>query len=465
MLVFILFSFLLLAPALQGVWDFRTQFVFEAAVFLAGGFWLFRERLAGRLPGFLSDRKNLPLFCALAFSLLSSTLSPVRAMIAPEWWNFLAGACVLAFACSLTAAERQRTDLALRLAAWLMVLLSFYQAYNIFVRGTGESVYLIASLTNANALALFAVMLIPLAIVWKDLFLLSGLIIVLIGTMSMAVILGLLVGVGFYAVDNVKGVDFKKNRWLFAALDVVVVAGALQLKPDSAADRVLWWRSAFRMFADRPFLGFGQGAFAYLYPAFHHPDTARLASVYVHNYYLEFLAENGLLAFLAWNWVVFSRLWKIKGLKKYGLIAVLAHSVVDFGLAVPANFFVFCYILAETRRRRPAADPARAPGLVGGGRRAGAAAGRPRVGDFLQKIALERLHASAMKAYLAGDHAGAESDLSAAYKKEPGNPGIPYLLGQVRMRAGFETEDRAALFRAAVAFEGALALNASNGGA
>ena len=114
MLVFILFSFLLLAPALQGVWDFRTQFVLEAAVFLAGGFWLFSGRLSGppptefthgwaphsgspqgRLPALAAEKRNIPLFFAAFFSLLAAVLSPVHALVLPEWWTFAAGLFIL----------------------------------------------------------------------------------------------------------------------------------------------------------------------------------------------------------------------------------------------------------------------------------------------------------------------------------------------------------------------------------
>ncbi len=128
MLVFILCSILMLAPALQGVWDFRVQFVFEAAVFMTGGFWLFRESISGRPPAFLTDKTNIPLLCAAFFSLLSALLSPVRALVMPEWWTFAAGLCILVLGNSLKVRDLRLTDFALRISAWLIVLLSLYQA-------------------------------------------------------------------------------------------------------------------------------------------------------------------------------------------------------------------------------------------------------------------------------------------------------------------------------------------------
>lgn len=467
LLVLILFPFLLLAPVLQGIWGLGTQFLLEAAVFLTGGFWFLREIRAGRLPSFISDRGNIPLLFALIFSLLASRLSPVSALIAPEWWNFLTGIFILALASSLTTSERKSADLALRLAAWFIVLLSFYQGYVIVVNGVGDSTHLTASLTNANALALFAVMVLPLTVLWRDFFLLAALVVVLIWTMSVAAVLGLLVGACFYAADNVKRVDLKKNWWVFAVLGAVAAAAVSQLELRSVSDRLLWWGSALRMFSDRPLLGFGQGAFTYIYPAFHHPDAARLASIYAHNYYLEFLAENGLPAFLFWGWAVLARLKGIKGLKKYALIAVLAHSFADFGLAVPANFFIFCYLLAE-----PGGFAVRLPGSVVAFRSLGGWSGKTLAAAALgvllaahlsgvvsRKMSLDRLQGSAVKACAGGDYSAAEKFLVEASEIEPDNPLVPQMLGQVLLRAGLEKNNRPALFRAAVSFERALSLN------
>ena len=471
MLAYILFPLLLLAPVLQGVWDFRTQFIFEAAVILTGGFWLFREVVSGRPPAFLSDKRSIPLLCALGFSFLASRLSPVNALIAPEWWNFLTGIFILTLASALTPAERKKTDLALRLAAWFIVLLSFYQGYFIVIKNAAESTYLplaltrlTASLTNANVLALFIIMLIPLAAVWRDLFLLAALIIVLIGTMSVAAVLGLLVSACFYAADNVKIIDFKKNWWLFAVLAVVAAAAISLLELGSVSDRLLWWGSALRMFFDRPLLGFGQGAFTYVYPAFHHPDAARLAAIYVHNYYLEFLAENGLIASVFWGWAVVSRLKGIKGLKKYALIACLAHSFADFGLAMPAIFFIFCYLLSDPLQpAAPAVPPERKNAVAVAA--LGLACFMVLCGVFSSQRKLERLHSRALDALQGGDYSKAEAAYEEAGRLAPKNPIIPGLLGRIRIREGFEKKDKSLFFSAAADLERAVLLDPYNDGA
>jgi O-antigen ligase len=462
MLVFIFFTILLLAPVLQGVWDFRTQFVFEAAVFLAGGFWLLRENLAGRMPEFLSGKKNIPLLFAALFSLLSALLSPVRALVMPEWWTFAAGVFILAEAGSLEAGGRRRTDLALRVSTWFIALLGLYQAF-IF-----KSSDISASFSNPNALALFTLMLVPLAVMWKDFFLLGALLVVLVSTRSAAALLALLAAAGFYLHDDLKAAGREKYRpfmpALAAAAALLAVLAVVQLEPKSFLDRLGWWHAALRMFADRPLLGFGPGSFAYVYPAYHKAAAAGISTIYVHNYYLEFLAENGLLAFFFWGWAVARRLKETRGPIKYALIAVLAHSLADFGLAVPANFFIFCYLLGGAQPDCTPAAPASAKKTAAALAALGLACFCALGGVFLTQLKLERLHTEALASVFSGDYAAAEGRLEDAARLAPRNPMVPKLLGQIRMRAGFEKKDRPRLLRAAVALERTLLLNPYDAG-
>ena len=241
-----------------------------------------------------------------------------------------------------------------------------------------------------------------------------------------------------------------------------------QIEPRSFFDRLGWWRSALGMFADRPALGFGPGSFAYVYPAYHSPGTASVATIYVHNYYLEFLAENGAFAFFFWVWAAALRLKDIKGLKKYALIAALVHSVADFGLAVPANFFIFCYLLSEPdAREAPAAAPAARPDKQTAAVLAALclACFTALCGVFSSQLKLERLHVRALSAFYAGDYPRAEAALEAAARLAPENPLVPGLLGQVRMRAGSTGKDAGLLFPAAVDLERSIILYPYNPGA
>ena len=465
MLLFIVGSCLLLAPALQGVWDFRTQFLFESAIFLSGGLWLFRESLAGRVPAFLSDRKNLPLFFAAFCSLLAALLSPVRALVVPEWWTFAAGLFVLALSGSLSAVQMRGTDLALRCSAWFIALLGLYQAF--ILKSSGVP----ASLTNPNALALFTLMLLPAALMWGDYFLLSALAAVLIRTQSAAALFALLAAAVFYARDNMRQAGLKKAWPAILAFFAVGALAASQLDMSSLTDRLGWWRAALEMFSDRPALGFGAGAFAYIYPAYHAAHAGGVSTVYAHSYYLEFLAENGFFAFFFWLWAIAARLMAMRGLKKYAVIAALAHSCVDFGLAVPANLFIFCYLLGGSAAQGAPESPgqcgqgSKRPAAVWAAAAAALACFAVLCGVFSVQLKLERLRSRAMSAVSAGDYAGAERLIEEAARLALRNPLVPGLLGRLRMREGFERKDGASLFAAAADLERAVILNPYNAGA
>ena len=458
MLFFLFFSMLLLAPVLQGFWSFQTQFIFEAAVFLTGGLWLFKRILSSGLPQSLLEKKNLPLLGAAFFSLLGAVLSPVRTLVIADWWSFFFGLFILVIAGFLTTEQREKTDWALRLAAWLMAALSLYQAFIL------KSADISASLTNPNALALFTLMLIPMAFLWRDFLLLGALIIVLACTRSMAALLAILAVACFYAKDNIRKDGFRTNWPLFAVLACAAAFALWQIEPRSVLDRLLWWGAALKMFTDNPLLGFGQGAFAWLYPAYHHPAADGLSSVYVHNYFIEFLAENGILVFVCWFWAVFSRLKAIKDVRKYAVIAALVHSVADFGLAVPANFFIFCYILSGPQKENSAGiKPDRKPLMVLAALAVMILAQAP--GILLKQLRLEQMHDSALSAYSAGNYASAAKTLDTAATAAPQNPLIPRLQGQIWLKAGMAKKDRNMLFRSAVALERSLFLNPYDSGA
>ncbi|OGS28577.1 MAG: hypothetical protein A2218_05035 [Elusimicrobia bacterium RIFOXYA2_FULL_53_38] len=483
MLVFILSSLLLLAPALQGVWDFQTQFIFEAAVFLTGGLWLFSGGLAvrpfwggaprlfssaeqspGRVDAFLSEKRNMPLFLAAFFSLLAAVLSPVRALVVPEWWTFATGIFVIMLAGCLKAEERRWADLALRFSAWFIALLSLYQAFIL------KSSDISASLANPNSLALFTLLLLPMAMIWKDFFLMGALVISLVWTQSAAALLALLVAAGFYARDNMKAEGVRKNWPVLLLMSVVAALAFSQLEFRSLLDRLGWWHAALKMFAERPALGFGPGSFAYVYPAYHGYQSQGLSTTYVHNYYIEFLAENGFFAFAFWGWAVASRFKDVCGLKKYALIAALTHSLADFGLAVPANFFVFCYLLSGPESQVSyASEPDRASprGITKTWAAAAALAltcFAALCSVFSSQLKLESLRAGALTALLAGDYARAEVFLEDAARLAPRNPLVPRLLGQVRMRSGFDKNNTGGLFAAAADLERAVIMDPYNAG-
>jgi len=135
-------------------------------------------------------------------------------------------------------------------------------------------------------------------------------------------------------------------------------------------------RDAFRMFRNKPVLGWGLGAFPVVYPQFRSFYTNFFVNE-AHNDYLQLLCEMGLLGFgtTVWFLIVLYRqaLGKIRNWMSevsgavtlactLGFTGILVHSLFDFNLQIPANaalFYVLCTIAAappllqRSRKRKP----------------------------------------------------------------------------------------------------------------
>jgi O-antigen ligase len=353
MLAYVFSSVFVLAPLLQAVFDLSLQLAFQQAVLLVCLAWLFLEvRRSGGPPAGFGSKRLYPLWGAAAMSLLSLVLSPFRGQIFNEWGNYAAGLLIFVFAGFLGKEERETADRAVTAGAWLLFALSLLQA---FVLKNFDSR---PPLTNLNALALYAVMLIPLALQRRNWFLAAAMVILMAWTQSLGAALAALAAVGFYAADRLRRRQLRENALLFGALAALACLVIYQLQADSVAGRLTWWKSAWDMFLARPLAGFGCASYTWAQAGFQPAGAFREHAIYAHNYYLEFLSENGLPAALCWFWLLFSAVRSRAGLVKYSLIAALAHSFVDFGLSVPAVFWLFCYLLST-----PAAggEPVRVP--------------------------------------------------------------------------------------------------------
>ncbi|MDD5209247.1 MAG: O-antigen ligase family protein [Elusimicrobiales bacterium] len=353
MLSYIFIFVLGLSPALQAVFDLPLQLALQRAVLLGCLAWLFVGAYGAGLPRGLTEKRFYPLWAAAALSFISLLASPFRGYVFNEWGNYAAGLLIYFSASFLNKEERGRAEAAVAWGAWLVFAVCLLQAFafgNFIER---------PPLTNLNALALYAVMVIPLALDRKSWALAAAMVVLVVWTQSLGAVLAGLAAAGFYAASRLKGREFKENIWLLAGLAVVAVPVFYLLQADSVAGRLAWWRSAWEMFSLRPLAGFGHASFTWAQAAFQPEGAFREHAIYAHNYYLEFLAENGLPAALAWFWLLFSAARAKKGLLKYSVIAALVHSTVDFGLSVPANFWVFCLLLSSPSEEAGSRLPSR----------------------------------------------------------------------------------------------------------
>jgi len=126
-------------------------------------------------------------------------------------------------------------------------------------------------------------------------------------------------------------------------------------------NRVQIVRDGLKMIHVHPYLGFGMGTFATVYPQYR-GYVSHLVTNAAHNDYLQFLVETGWLGFAAGTAFVLlvfaiglARIRKggphrnLRTAALAGCLAILVHSAVDFNMQIPANaawFFVLAALAA-----------------------------------------------------------------------------------------------------------------------
>src|SRR5579863_4349528 len=124
---------------------------------------------------------------------------------------------------------------------------------------------------------------------------------------------------------------------------------------DPYAERRAFLQSAVAMTRDRPAFGFGLGNFENAYPAYALLDIDQIVN-HAHNDWAEWAADGGVpflsLMVCMGVWVIPKAVRSVWGV---GILAVLAHSTVDFPLqsaAIEIWVFAFMGVLAADRPRR-----------------------------------------------------------------------------------------------------------------
>lgn len=121
------------------------------------------------------------------------------------------------------------------------------------------------------------------------------------------------------------------------------------------------WRATWEMIKDNPIAGVGFGGYAVAIPKYH-VASGEVTPQEAHNDYLELLASGGLIGLAICIWLVISFLAAARRQMRNavafpflraarfgalaGLLAVGVHSLVDFGLHIPINAFLFTALLS-----------------------------------------------------------------------------------------------------------------------
>ena len=164
-------------------------------------------------------------------------------------------------------------------------------------------------------------------------------------------------------------------RWAAPLVGVAVLALAMVVGLDPILDRFLQaprhleagrlpiWRAGMAMVADQPLLGHGWGTFAGLFDAYR-PAPTGLTYHHAHNEYLQVAIEAGIPGLLLVGGLVVTFARRLTALLAsplrsrhrrlvvglgVGMVAVLLHSITDFGLRTPGiaiTFAVACAMFA-----------------------------------------------------------------------------------------------------------------------
>jgi len=188
---------------------------------------------------------------------------------------------------------------------------------------------------------------------------------------------GFLIGMCFMLLVLLNDSYFKHNRILVVLIGCIIITVFIILastpvierimtfaekeQEASLSSRIAIWGGILKMISDYPISGIGPGTFNIVFTQYQPPGIAAYYDM-AHNDYLHLTSEIGLplIAVIIWMVVAFYK----KGFKKLknpslfvrcitmgtmtGITAILAHSVTDFNMHIPANALLFTILVAVT---------------------------------------------------------------------------------------------------------------------
>lgn len=322
---------------LSGIWDIQLQIFFCSLVILIFSIVL--------IKGFLKKNIYIPynyfsLIFAVIFLVISYSFSPVRNLIAFEFSSFIISILLLIISLNI---NNKIIPLALKISYFLIFVSTSISLLNILLP---KAIFFKNAMTNPNTLAFASLLFMGITLENKNYILSFYLLIVLFLTKSLAGVSVFFILLFYYL--------WKKNinkKLLVSIYFLLALLFIIAFNPYSLLDRFRWWQETFRIFLDRALYGFGYSSYPFISPGYHIPSGV-LSSTYAHNYFLEFMTENGIIASLFWFYFLFSLVLNSYGFYRYSLIGVLIHSFADFGFNTIGNFSLFLLISGISQKKK-----------------------------------------------------------------------------------------------------------------
>ncbi|MBI4051776.1 MAG: O-antigen ligase family protein, partial [Elusimicrobia bacterium] len=289
MLGFLVVCVAVLSPVLRGSLDLGVQTSVQIFVLSGTLLWLAFRIFSGTVP-IPPSRYLLWIFLLFILSGMSRMLSPIHALSDPSWFNLLLGFWILAVVPLISEEKREWLHRGMPFAGWVLFVVAVYQKF------LEHQQFPYAAFLNPNVFAGFILMLLPFFMEKKRWVLSLCLLWALFWTGSKGAWLCLALVLVLYHSGR-RGFLFWTGMFL-GFFWMVMILG--DLKSPGVLHRLLWWKAAWGMIQDRPWVGFGPGAYGYIFPAYHHPLPGGISSIYAHNYFLEMFSELGIFFGLMW---------------------------------------------------------------------------------------------------------------------------------------------------------------------
>lgn len=328
----IVFFIPFLSVILYPVWEVRFYFILNFLIMLCFAsfiYWSFKEKkITVPDPG-------IYLFLFFFIYIFSYLFSPVRDIISAENVSFFSGFLIF----FITVNTQDINIKYLYPVFYLILALFFYQQF-----------FYVESLKgNTNLMAFIFIIISGILIEKKRYYHAAVFFVALLLTRSIAGVISVVAGCVFYAIDNVKNIDVKENRFIFLIVVILFISLIFFIDTKSVYDRISWWGAGFRMFAERPFAGWGYSSYTYVVSAF---SSHSIMTLYPHNYFISVMCEGGLIAFLLWIIFLFRFLKNVNGISRYVTLSVIIHSFFDIGLDSVCGWWLCMFYFATVVREK-----------------------------------------------------------------------------------------------------------------
>lgn len=295
----------------------------------------------------------------LWMALLTSILISLKFSYEPErsrqsvwiWVNCL---LVYGLASGLRVETKVRIICALELFWAALCAISLYNAFRTHIPPTGR-------LLNPNGLA--GALVLPFFLTLDNFFQHARerskhlVVLLLIFTTILACrSLGAFVAIGLGNIWIFFSAEKRRNYtgvyYGLATLCILAAIGSLlwQVTTHWDSHRWQWWSACIEMFKTHPFFGLGPGIFEI---ALAHTNELGRYSLYAHNSWLQWLAENGLF-FMISLVALMTRCFRSQTscYVKAGVVAVCAHNLVDYSFLIPSVLFLLWFVLAPASQEQ-----------------------------------------------------------------------------------------------------------------